>query len=153
MYTMSHSSWRYSNARIIATFFRTHESLRCMKIAITALGLGRSGCRFGHFSAPSRFSHLKRLRQIAPLVSMSVQGIQSISGQNAGNFETIVCDEEPHMMDILFSGGYYPLMLRQRINDGKYEIVRKLGWGNNATVWLAESTRSVAVPGPKTSKL
>ena len=50
---------------------------------------------------------------------------------------TFVCDEEPHMLVPELGYGYYPLTLRERIAGDKYEIVRKLGWGQNSSVWLA----------------
>ena len=33
---------------------------------------------------------------------------------------------------------FYPAKLGQRVNDGRYEIVAKLGYGMTATVWLAK---------------
>src|ERR1700722_1555281 len=50
---------------------------------------------------------------------------------------TFVCDEEPHMLAPELGYGYYPLTLRERMAGDKYEIVRKLGWGQNSSVWLA----------------
>jgi serine/threonine-protein kinase SRPK3 len=51
--------------------------------------------------------------------------------------EIFVCDEEPHMLAPELGYGYYPLTLGERLDRDKYEIVRKLGWGQNSSVWLA----------------
>jgi non-specific serine/threonine protein kinase len=34
-------------------------------------------------------------------------------------------------------GGFHPVNLRDTFNDGKYEVIRKLGDGAFSTVWLA----------------
>lgn len=34
-------------------------------------------------------------------------------------------------------GGYHPVFKGDRYKEGRYEIVRKLGWGHFSTVWLA----------------
>ncbi|KAI0350430.1 kinase-like protein [Trametes cingulata] len=34
--------------------------------------------------------------------------------------------------------GYYPARLGEKLCDGKYEVVGKLGWGNWSSVWLAK---------------
>ena len=39
------------------------------------------------------------------------------------------------------SGGYHPVHLRDTMKGGRYQIVQKLGWGRDATVWLAEDRR------------
>lgn len=45
-------------------------------------------------------------------------------------------------------GGYHPAYKGETYKDGKYTLVRKLGWGHFSTVWLArdnEMSRHVAV--------
>lgn len=40
--------------------------------------------------------------------------------------------------------GYYPARLGQEFhNEGRYVIVRKLGWGRYSSVWLARDCRRV----------
>ena len=39
------------------------------------------------------------------------------------------------------SGGYHPIHLGDTMHGGRYKIVQKLGWGRDATVWLAEDRR------------
>lgn len=49
--------------------------------------------------------------------------------------------EEPLHMAVFEGGGYFALQLDDILRDeleepGQWEIVRKLGWGSNANVWL-----------------
>jgi serine/threonine-protein kinase SRPK3 len=34
-------------------------------------------------------------------------------------------------------GGYHPVQVGEKYKDGKYTVVRKLGWGHFSTVWLS----------------
>lgn len=34
-------------------------------------------------------------------------------------------------------GGYHPVSIGEKFKDGKYTVVRKLGWGHFSTVWLS----------------
>ncbi|KAI9660079.1 MAG: serine/threonine protein kinase, CMGC group [Bathelium mastoideum] len=35
-------------------------------------------------------------------------------------------------------GGYHPVSVGEQYNNGKYTVVRKLGWGHFSTVWLSK---------------
>lgn len=35
-------------------------------------------------------------------------------------------------------GGYHPVVVGEQFKDGKYTVVRKLGWGHFSTVWLSK---------------
>lgn len=39
-------------------------------------------------------------------------------------------------------GGYHPIQVGETFKDGRYVIVRKLGWGHFSTVWLAKDTEN-----------
>ena len=39
--------------------------------------------------------------------------------------------------------GYFPATLNQSLAHGRYNIVRKLGWGTAASVWLASDNQFV----------
>ena len=41
-------------------------------------------------------------------------------------------------------GGLYPVYLGDRVGDGRYKILRKLGYGAYSTVWLAQDNRYVS---------
>ncbi|KAL1873416.1 hypothetical protein VTK73DRAFT_1007 [Phialemonium thermophilum] len=34
-------------------------------------------------------------------------------------------------------GGYHPVTIGEKFKDGKYTVIRKLGWGHFSTVWLS----------------
>ncbi|TCD61151.1 hypothetical protein EIP91_008845 [Steccherinum ochraceum] len=40
------------------------------------------------------------------------------------------------------SGGYLPVKLRDTFKDGRYHVLRKLGWGHFSTVWLVKDTNT-----------
>lgn len=35
-------------------------------------------------------------------------------------------------------GGYHPVQVGELFNNGRYEVIRKLGWGHFSTVWLSK---------------
>ncbi|KAL4804068.1 kinase-like domain-containing protein [Aspergillus unguis] len=37
-------------------------------------------------------------------------------------------------------GGYHPVQIGEKYNNGRYVVVRKLGWGHFSTVWLSRDT-------------
>ncbi|KAM5385443.1 hypothetical protein ACJZ2D_001084 [Fusarium nematophilum] len=39
-------------------------------------------------------------------------------------------------------GGYHPVLLGDRFNDGQYKVIRKLGEGSFSTVWLARDLKN-----------
>jgi len=41
-------------------------------------------------------------------------------------------------------GGYHPVHIGDTFSDGRYVVVRKLGWGHFSTVWLANDTNLIA---------
>ncbi|KAI0349618.1 hypothetical protein OH77DRAFT_1221210 [Trametes cingulata] len=41
---------------------------------------------------------------------------------------------------------YLPVELGQKMDGGKYTIIRNLGWGGHSTVWLATTGRQVGRP-------
>ena len=39
-------------------------------------------------------------------------------------------------------GGYHPVQVGEQYKDGKYTVIRKLGWGHFSTVWLSRDNTS-----------
>ncbi|KAI9163721.1 CMGC/SRPK protein kinase [Paramyrothecium foliicola] len=39
-------------------------------------------------------------------------------------------------------GGYHPVQIGEKFKDGKYTVVRKLGWGHFSTVWLSRDNNT-----------
>ena len=44
---------------------------------------------------------------------------------------------EVELLERYMPGGYHPVHLHDKLADGRYEIVHKLGYGTYSTVWLA----------------
>lgn len=50
---------------------------------------------------------------------------------------TSVLTEDEEDLEDYRPGGYHPINIGDEFNNGRYLIVRKLGWGHFSTVWLA----------------
>ncbi len=40
----------------------------------------------------------------------------------------------------VFAGGYHPVRIGEKFKNGRYVVLRKLGWGHFSTVWLVHDT-------------
>lgn len=52
--------------------------------------------------------------------------------------DAFYCKMDVEPLERYREGGYHPTHLGDRLKDGRYEIIHKLGWGAYATVWLAK---------------
>ncbi|KAF8741613.1 kinase-like protein, partial [Rhizoctonia solani] len=81
----------------------------------------------------------------------SSSGIQSAPTREMDMREL---DKEEDLLDYA-DGGYLPVHIGDTFKEGRYLIVRKLGWGHFSTVWLAKdrtSNRHVAIKVVKSAK-
>ncbi|EJU05906.1 kinase-like protein [Dacryopinax primogenitus] len=51
------------------------------------------------------------------------------------------CAEEEEDWQEYVRGGYHPVHIGDSFSDGRYVVVRKLGWGHFSTVWLAKDQK------------
>jgi len=58
------------------------------------------------------------------------------SSSSSGDEVTENTAEEEDSEDYC-KGGYHPVQVGEQYNDGKYTVIRKLGWGHFSTVWLS----------------
>ncbi len=65
--------------------------------------------------------------------SHSRSSSSSSSSENDGGDHTA---EEEDSEDYV-KGGYHPVHVGEEYKDGKYTVIRKLGWGHFSTVWLS----------------
>ncbi|OAV89705.1 CMGC/SRPK protein kinase [Puccinia triticina 1-1 BBBD Race 1] len=71
--------------------------------------------------------------------STNVPPIGSPGAASDASYESIQTDEEEKPSDY-DKGGYHPVTIGETFCEGRYLIVRKLGWGHFSTVWLAQDT-------------
>lgn len=60
-------------------------------------------------------------------------GLSSTAASETGSMMT----EDEEDLEDYCKGGYHPVHVGDTFSDGRYLIVRKLGWGHFSTVWLA----------------
>lgn len=65
-------------------------------------------------------------------VSPSGSDSSSLSGEEQTENTADEEDSEDYC-----KGGYHPVQVGEEYNNGKYTVVRKLGWGHFSTVWLS----------------
>ncbi|KAL5511950.1 SKY1_2 [Sanghuangporus vaninii] len=53
---------------------------------------------------------------------------------------SLMTEDEEDWEDYV-KGGYHPVHIGDTFSDGRYTVVRKLGWGHFSTVWLARDNR------------
>ncbi|TDL27667.1 kinase-like protein [Rickenella mellea] len=53
---------------------------------------------------------------------------------------SVMTEDEEDWEDYV-KGGYHPVHIGDHFSDGRYIVVRKLGWGHFSTVWLARDTK------------
>ncbi|KAG7925499.1 hypothetical protein KL925_004514 [Ogataea polymorpha] len=72
------------------------------------------------------------------------QLLQAQLGEDASNDSDTDSEVDPaneEDMEDYVPGGYHPAYLGETYKDGRYVLVRKLGWGHFSTVWLAKDTQ------------
>jgi serine/threonine-protein kinase SRPK3 len=50
------------------------------------------------------------------------------------------------------AGGYHPVSINDKYNNGRYSVLRKLGWGHFSTVWLCHDRTSDGLAALKIQK-
>ena len=53
---------------------------------------------------------------------------------------SVMTEDEEDWEDYV-KGGYHPVHIGDTFSDGRYIVVRKLGWGHFSTVWLARDIK------------
>ncbi|PKY05724.1 kinase-like protein [Aspergillus campestris IBT 28561] len=63
---------------------------------------------------------------------------RSPSASSSGDEVETTAEEEDS--EDYCKGGYHPVQIGETYNNGRYIVVRKLGWGHFSTVWLSRDT-------------
>ena len=65
---------------------------------------------------------------------------RSMSSRSTSMFEESEEEEEEDPNDYK-KGGYHPVQVGELYKDGRYKVIRKLGWGHFSTVWLVQDLK------------
>ncbi|CCX08292.1 Similar to Serine/threonine-protein kinase SKY1; acc. no. Q03656 [Pyronema omphalodes CBS 100304] len=71
--------------------------------------------------------------------SNGVDSRASSSSRSGDEDETNTADEEDY--EDYCEGGYHPVQVGETFKEGRYEVIRKLGWGHFSTVWLSRDNQ------------
>ncbi|KAJ5667762.1 Protein kinase dsk1 [Penicillium maclennaniae] len=69
--------------------------------------------------------------------AMGATASRSPSASSGDEVETTAEEEDS---EDYCKGGYHPVAVGETYNNGRYVVVRKLGWGHFSTVWLSRDT-------------
>ncbi|GAB1200439.1 hypothetical protein APSETT444_009812 [Aspergillus pseudonomiae] len=69
--------------------------------------------------------------------SLAIPQSRSPSTSSVDEIETTAEEEDS---EDYCKGGYHPVTVGETYNNGRYVVVRKLGWGHFSTVWLSRDT-------------
>ncbi|WZH48636.1 CMGC/SRPK protein kinase [Fusarium acuminatum] len=100
----------------------------------------------GSNSNNSSLAAKKRKKDLKPIITMEgakePAGTHQLSAMAHSPSSSSVEDAAENTADEEDSedyckGGYHPVQVGEKFKDGKYTVVRKLGWGHFSTVWLS----------------
>jgi serine/threonine-protein kinase SRPK3 len=74
-------------------------------------------------------------------MEVSEEDDEESSDEESSEEDEAVLREEESLKDYC-AGGYHPVHVGEKFKDGRYEVVRKLGWGHFSTVWLAKDSHN-----------
>ncbi|KAF0456446.1 kinase-like protein [Gigaspora margarita] len=80
---------------------------------------------------------------------LSTNSRQSANEEHSTSSATSSAEEEPEKLltedeedlEDYCKGGYHPVKIGDIFSEGRYVVIRKLGWGHFSTVWLAKDNR------------
>ena len=76
------------------------------------------------------------------LYNMGLEGLRTYERHSVdrdGPFHPCNVNAEP--LALYRGGGYHPVHLGDRLQEDRYVIVHKLGWGLDGTIWLARDRK------------
>ncbi|SNX85196.1 related to dis1-suppressing protein kinase dsk1 [Melanopsichium pennsylvanicum] len=105
--------------------------------AISALPVPMAGGPHHHHPAmPSNSISIAGASQ-----DQNTPGSYGPSSVNASSDMGSVMTEDEEDLEDYGKGGYHPVHVGDTFSEGRYLIVRKLGWGHFSTVWLAKDNK------------
>lgn len=100
-----------------------------------------------HLHGPSRLglrSGQRCLTTIRPISALVQPWLYKLIDKFHPPTSAAHLNEEP--LDGYIKGGYHPVLIGDTFQNSRYTVVRKLGWGQYATVWLARDELYVYQP-------
>lgn len=92
---------------------------------------------------PGRGDRLQVQFAIAYLDEKSVISSCDIMSHGSYSSAASIMTEDEEDWEEYVKGGYHPVKIGDTFSDGRYLVVRKLGWGHFSTVWLAKDLKYV----------
>eukprot|EP01015_Nassula_variabilis_P032746 TRINITY_DN7711_c0_g1_i8.p2 TRINITY_DN7711_c0_g1~~TRINITY_DN7711_c0_g1_i8.p2 ORF type:complete len:136 (-),score=26.40 TRINITY_DN7711_c0_g1_i8:61-468(-) len=62
-----------------------------------------------------------------------------VSSNDSKEYEN---ESDAESIDDYRHGGYHPVVLGEKFNNGKYQVIQKLGFGYFSTVWLCQNLKT-----------
>ncbi|KAL2868946.1 serine/threonine-protein kinase [Aspergillus lucknowensis] len=70
----------------------------------------------------------------------TTEGVPPSRSASSSSGEELETTAEEEDSEDYCKGGYHPVQIGELYNNGRYVVVRKLGWGHFSTVWLSRDT-------------
>ncbi|KAI9043240.1 serine/threonine-protein kinase [Aspergillus affinis] len=80
------------------------------------------------------------VEQSATTEGVPTYGVPPSRSPSTSSVEEVETTAEEEDSEDYCKGGYHPVSVGETYNNGRYVIVRKLGWGHFSTVWLSRDT-------------